>query len=100
ADFFEAEVGLETTLNRPIINTRDEPHADASKHRRLHVITGDANLSEISPYLKVGTASWVLRVIEAGELSSDVRLEGPVAAMRSVSHDWSVRGRLVFTDGP
>ena len=68
ADFFEAEVGLETTLNRPIINTRDEPHADASRHRRLHVITGDANLSEISTYLKVGTASWVLRVIEAGEL--------------------------------
>ncbi len=66
ADFFEAEVGLETTLNRPIINTRDEPHADASRYRRLHVITGDANLSEISTYLKVGTASWVLRVIEAG----------------------------------
>ena len=68
ADFFEAEVGLETTLNRPIINTRDEPHADASRYRRLHVITGDANLSEISTYLKVGTAAWVLRVIEAGEL--------------------------------
>jgi proteasome accessory factor A len=51
ADFFEAEVGLETTLNRPIINTRDEPHADASKHRRLHVITGDATMSEISTYL-------------------------------------------------
>ena len=66
ADFFEAEVGLETTLNRPIINTRDEPHADASRHRRLHVITGDANLSEIATYLKVGTAAWVLRVIEAG----------------------------------
>ena len=100
ADFFEAEVGLETTLNRPIINTRDEPHADASKHRRLHVITGDANLSEISTYLKVGTASWVLRVIEAGELGSDVRLEGPVAAMRSVSHDLSVREPLYLTDGP
>ena len=71
ADFFEAEVGLETTLNRPIINTRDEPHADASRHRRLHVITGDANLSEISTYLKVGSAAWVLRVIEAGELGSD-----------------------------
>ena len=87
ADFFEAEVGLETTLNRPIINTRDEPHADASRHRRLHVITGDANLSEISTYLKLGTASWVLRVIEAGELGADVRLDGPVAAMRTVSHD-------------
>ena len=67
ADFFEAEVGLETTLNRPIINTRDEPHADAAKHRRLHVITGDANLSETSTWLKVGTAAWVLRVVEAGD---------------------------------
>ena len=100
ADFFEAEVGLETTLNRPIINTRDEPHADASKHRRLHVITGDANLSEISTYLKVGTASWVLRVIEAGELGSDVRLDGPVAAMRTVSHDLLVRDPLYLTEGP
>ena len=55
ADFFEVEVGLETTLKRPIINTRDEPHADPDKYRRLHVIIGDANLSEISTYLKLGT---------------------------------------------
>ena len=60
ADFFEVEVGLETTLKRPIINTRDEPHADADKYRRLHVIIGDANLSEISTYLKVGTTALVL----------------------------------------
>src|SRR4051794_22477542 len=53
ADFFEVEVGLETTLKRPIINTRDEPHADADKYRRLHVIIGDANLAEVSTYLKV-----------------------------------------------
>jgi proteasome accessory factor A len=99
ADFFEAEVGLETTLNRPIINTRDEPHADATKHRRLHVITGDANLSEISTYLKVGTASWVLRVIEAGELGADLRLETPVAAMRAVSHDLSCLSPLTLLDG-
>ncbi len=99
ADFFEAEVGLETTLNRPIINTRDEPHADASRHRRLHVITGDANLSEISTYLKVGTAAWVLRVIEAGELGSDLRLDTPVAAIREVSHDLSCAGRLTLADG-
>jgi len=99
ADFFEAEVGLETTLNRPIINTRDEPHADATRHRRLHVITGDANLSETSTYLKVGTASWVLRVIEAGELGSDLRLDGPVTAMRSVSHDLTCRGLLTLLDG-
>src|SRR5215210_2414288 len=99
ADFFEAEVGLETTLNRPIINTRDEPHADASRHRRLHVITGDANLSEIATYLKVGTAAWVLRVIEAGELGADLRLETPVAAMRAVSHDLSCRAPLTLQDG-
>jgi proteasome accessory factor A len=99
ADFFEAEVGLETTLNRPIINTRDEPHADATRHRRLHVITGDANLSEISTYLKVGTASWVLRVIEAGEFPADVRLETPVAAMRAVSHDLACRDMMSLADG-
>ena len=99
ADFFEAEVGLETTLNRPIINTRDEPHADATRHRRLHVITGDANLSEISTYLKVGTASWVLRVIEAGALGRDLRLDGPVGAMRAVSHDLGCRNLLTLLDG-
>ncbi|MFP5283839.1 MAG: depupylase/deamidase Dop, partial [Actinomycetes bacterium] len=99
ADFFEAEVGLETTLNRPIINTRDEPHADASRHRRLHVITGDANLSEISTYLKVGTASWALRVIEAGELPPDLRFENPVGAMRAISHDLTCRRAFPLLDG-
>ena len=99
ADFFEAEVGLETTLNRPIINTRDEPHADATRHRRLHVITGDANLSEISTYLKVGSAAWVLRVIEAGELGTDVRLDAPVAAMPAVSHDLGCAQPLTLADG-
>ena len=64
ADFFEVEVGLETTLKRPIINTRDEPHADPEKYRRLHVIIGDANLAEISTYLKVGTTALVLAMIE------------------------------------
>ena len=64
ADFFEVEVGLETTLKRPIINTRDEPHADPEKYRRLHVIIGDANLAEVSTYLKVGTTSLVLAMIE------------------------------------
>ena len=64
ADFFEVEVGLETTLKRPIINTRDEPHADPAKYRRLHVIIGDANLAEVSTYLKVGTTALVLAMIE------------------------------------
>jgi Pup amidohydrolase len=62
ADYFEVEVGLETTLKRPIINTRDEPHADPEKYRRLHVIIGDANLAEISTYLKVGTTALVLAI--------------------------------------
>jgi proteasome accessory factor PafA2 len=99
ADFFEAEVGLETTLNRPIINTRDEPHADASRHRRLHVITGDANLSEIATYLKVGSASWVLRAIEAGLVPASVRVDQPVTTMRAISHDPTCRQLLRLVDG-
>ena len=64
ADYFEVEVGLETTLKRPIVNTRDEPHADPDKYRRLHVIIGDANLAEISTYLKLGTTALVFSMIE------------------------------------
>src|SRR5437763_10005885 len=64
ADFFEVEVGLETTLKRPIINTRDEPHADPERYRRLHVIIGDANVSEVSTYLKLGTTSLILAMSE------------------------------------
>ena len=66
ADFFEVEVGLETTLKRPIVNTRDEPHATADKYRRLHVIIGDANLAEVVDLLKLGTTSLVLAMVEAG----------------------------------
>src|SRR5690606_38465495 len=72
ADFFEVEVGLETTLKRPIINTRDEPHADADRYRRLHVIIGDANLSEIATYLKAGTTALVLSMIEEKALAGDL----------------------------
>ena len=64
ADFFETEVGLETTLKRPIINTRDEPHADPERYRRLHVIVGDANLCEVATFLKIGTTAIVLKMIE------------------------------------
>ena len=71
ADFFEAEVGLETTLKRPIVNTRDEPHADAQKYRRLHVIVGDANLSEVATFLKVGTTALVLAMVEDDFLPRD-----------------------------
>src|SRR5512132_1625993 len=87
ADFFEVEVGLETTLKRPIINTRDEPHADAEKYRRLHVIIGDANLSEISTYLKLGTTALVLAMIEERFISVDLSVENPVRALHAVSHD-------------
>src|SRR5215203_4759540 len=84
ADYFEVEVGLETTLKRPIVNTRDEPHADPEKYRRLHVIIGDANLAEISTYLKVGTTSLVLAMIENRFITSDLGVDSPVASLRSV----------------
>jgi len=87
ADFFEAEVGLETTLRRPIINTRDEPHADPESFRRLHVIVGDANMSQRATYLKMGTTSLVLSMIEDGFLDFDLQLFDPVQAMHQVSHD-------------
>jgi Pup amidohydrolase len=99
ADFFEVEVGLETTLKRPIINTRDEPHADADKYRRLHVIIGDANLSEISTYLKVGTTSLVLAMIEDKALTPDLGIADPVAELRAVSHDPTLNHRVRMRDG-
>jgi proteasome accessory factor A len=99
ADFFEVEVGLETTLKRPIINTRDEPHADADKYRRLHVIIGDANLSEISTYLKAGTTSLVLAMIEAKALTSDLGIADPVGELRAVSHDPSLTHLMRLRDG-
>ncbi|MDT0330070.1 depupylase/deamidase Dop [Nocardiopsis sp. DSM 44743] len=99
ADFFEVEVGLETTLKRPIINTRDEPHADPDKYRRLHVIIGDANMSEISTYLKLGTTALVLSMIEDGFISVDLSLETPVADLRAVSHDPTLTHRVKLRDG-
>src|SRR3954451_2156328 len=99
ADFFEVEVGLETTLKRPIINTRDEPHADPEKYRRLHVIIGDANLSEISTYLKVGTTAMVLAMIEEQFLSVDLSVDLPVATLRAISHDPTLTHLLTLRDG-
>ncbi len=87
ADFFEEEVGLETTLKRPIVNTRDEPHADPQKYRRLHVIVGDANLCEVATFLKVGTTAIVLAMIEDGFIDKDLSISSPVAAIKQVSHD-------------
>ncbi|TML31633.1 MAG: proteasome accessory factor PafA2 [Actinobacteria bacterium] len=99
ADFFEVEVGLETTLKRPIINTRDEPHADADKYRRLHVIIGDANLSEISTYLKVGTTALVLAMIEDKALTADLGIADPVGELKQVSHDPTLKHRIKLRDG-
>ena len=90
ADFFEEEVGLETTLKRPIVNTRDEPHADAQKYRRLHVIVGDANLAEVATYLKVGTTALVLPMIEDDWLTRDLLPAKPVQALRHVSYDMTL----------
>jgi proteasome accessory factor A len=99
ADFFEAEVGLETTLRRPIINTRDEPHADPELYRRLHVIVGDANMSQRANYLKLGTTALVLSMIEAGFLDFDLQLNDPVASMHQVSHDVDFATVLALRDG-
>ncbi len=99
ADFFEEEVGLETTLKRPIINTRDEPHGDPTKYRRLHVIIGDANLSEVQTFLKLGTASLVLAAIEDGAIEDALRLADPVASTWRVSHDTDLRLPLDLGEG-
>nr|WP_324652871.1 depupylase/deamidase Dop [Georgenia sp. H159] len=102
ADYIENDVGLETTFNRPIINTRDEPHADAERYRRLHVIAGDANLLEVATYLKLGTTSLVLWLLEqdAVPLALDaVALDDPVVEARLVSHDTTLTHRLTLADG-
>jgi proteasome accessory factor PafA2 len=97
-DFFEAEVGLETTLKRPIINTRDEPHADPEKYRRLHVIIGDANMCEVATFLKVGTTALILKMIE-DNLLPDLSIEQPVAALHDVSWDITCHQTFRLRDG-
>jgi len=99
ADFFEEEVGLETTLKRPIVNTRDEPHCDAQKYRRLHVIVGDANLSEVATFLKVGTTALVLSMIEDDWLVRDLLPAKPVQALRHVSYDMTLARPIDLADG-
>jgi proteasome accessory factor A len=100
ADFFEVEVGLETTLKRPIINTRDEPHADPERFRRLHVIVGDANLSDTATYLKIGTTSVVLAMLEEGFLRGhDWTPARPVREMHAVSHDPGMTHEVELADG-
>jgi len=100
ADYIEAEVGLETTLRRPIINTRDEPHSDRKQWRRLHVIVGDANCFEVPTFLKIGTTALVLSAIEADDGRLDaLRLLDPVPAMQQVSRDLGLRERLELASG-
>jgi len=111
ADYVEAEIGLETTLRRPIVNTRDEPHADPTRWRRLHVIVGDANCLEVSTYLKLGTLSLVLWLCEQAHLAPSPAVEAacarldalalvdPVREAHAVSHDTTLRHRLELRDG-
>jgi proteasome accessory factor A len=99
ADFFEVEVGLETTLKRPIINTRDEPHASADRFRRLHVIIGDANQCEVASFLKLGTTSLVLELIEDGAFTADLAIDRPVTALHTISHDPTLRAQVTLKDG-
>lgn len=99
ADHIWEGVSSATTRSRPIINTRDEPHADAELYRRLHVIVGDSNMSEVTTMLKVGSADLVLRMIEAGVVMRDMSLENPIRAIREMSHDLTGRKTVKLSTG-
>ena len=92
-------VSSATTRSRPIINTRDEPHADAERFRRLHVIVGDSNMNEVSTLLKVGACDLVLRMAESGVVLRDLTLENPIRAIREISHDITCRRRVRLANG-
>jgi proteasome accessory factor A len=92
-------VSSATTRSRPIINTRDEPHADAERFRRLHVIVGDSNMSETTMLLKVGSTDLVLRMVEAGVVLRDMTLDNPIRAIREVSHDMTGRAKVRLANG-
>ncbi|GAA4507458.1 depupylase/deamidase Dop [Brevibacterium yomogidense] len=98
ADFFEEQIGLETTLRRPIVNTRDEPHADGALWRRLHVIIGDATLAEPATLVRFGATALVLGLIEEG-VCPDIRFADPVSALQTVSHDLTLTAQLPLEDG-
>jgi len=99
ADHIWEGVSSATTRSRPIINTRDEPHADAERYRRLHVIVGDSNMSETTTMLKVGATDLVLRMIEAGVVMRDHTLENPIRAIREISHDLTGRRKVRLANG-
>ena len=92
-------VSSATTRSRPIINTRDEPHADAERYRRLHVIVGDSNMSETTTMLKVGSTDLVLRMLEHGSVMRDMTLENPIRAIREISHDPTGRRTVRLANG-
>ena len=99
ADHIWEGVSSATTRSRPIINTRDEPHADADQYRRLHVIVGDSNMSETTTLLKVGSAELVLRMLESGVIMRDLSLENPIRAIREISHDITGRRTVRLNNG-
>ena len=99
AEHIWESVSSATTRSRPIINTRDEPHADAERFRRLHVIVGDSNMSETTTLLKVGSTDLVLRMIEAGAMMRDLTLDNAIRAIREVSHDMTGRSRIRLANG-
>jgi proteasome accessory factor A len=99
ADHIWEGVSSATTRSRPIINTRDEPHADAERYRRLHVIVGDSNMSETTTLLKVGSADLVLRMLESGVVMRDLTLENPIRAIREISHDPTVKRTVRLSNG-
>ena len=99
ADHIWEGVSSATTRSRPIINTRDEPHADADLYRRLHVIVGDSNMSETTTMLKVASADLVLRMLESGTVMRDMSLENPIRAIREISHDVTGQQKVRLANG-
>jgi proteasome accessory factor A len=98
ADFIESDLSVNTMHNRPVVNTRDEPHADPARFRRLHLILGDANLSEWATALKVGTTRVVLELIARGA-APDVTVEHPAAAVKTISRDPDLKAGVRLGDG-
>ena len=99
SDFFHVEASIDTMHNRPIVNTRDEPHADATKYRRLHGIAGDANMSEYATALKVGTTALVIALIEQRQIPKTLVLANPIDTIKTVSHDQTYRWLVMTADG-
>jgi len=99
ADFFETEVGLDTMVKRPLINTRDEPHANRDRYRRLHVIVGDSNMSEYTIYLRTGVTALMLQMIEDNFITRDFSLRNPVKAIKDVSRDLTCQQQIELASG-